>query len=304
PNILAHAELITPDTAATAFGVGAGYAFWRWLKQPTWGRAGFAGVLLGFAQISKMSWLLLFGLWPALWMVWQVSGRPPGIAKRRQAFQLTAILLLGLYVLNLGYVFDGSFMQLKEFTFISETLASEEHAGEGGNRFADSWLGELPVPVPEQYLLGFDLQKRDFEDHGQPSYLRGEWRDRGWWYYYLYGCLVKVPHGTQLLFILAVVLTLFQAIPKASATHQPAEQSQRGPSRRDELVLLAPAVALFALVSSQTEFSHHFRYVLPSLGILMIFLGKPILGLIGGFRSVASEEPFIEDISHGGPLHA
>ncbi|MBA3314633.1 MAG: hypothetical protein H0T47_15270 [Planctomycetaceae bacterium] len=29
PNILAHAELITPDAAATTFGVGAGYTFWR-----------------------------------------------------------------------------------------------------------------------------------------------------------------------------------------------------------------------------------------------------------------------------------
>ncbi|MDQ3332691.1 MAG: glycosyltransferase family 39 protein, partial [Planctomycetota bacterium] len=178
PNILAHAELITPDAAATTFGVGAGYTFWRWLKQPTWSRAGVAGLLLGFAEFSKMSWLLLFGLWPVLWIIWQASGgrQPAGASKRQQFFQLAATLLLGLYVLNLGYVFDGSFTQLKKFTFVSETLAGEELAGDGGNRFADSWLGELPVPLPEQYLLGFDSQKRDFEDYGQPSYLRGEWR--------------------------------------------------------------------------------------------------------------------------------
>ncbi|MDQ3332015.1 MAG: hypothetical protein M3552_15395 [Planctomycetota bacterium] len=242
-----------------------------------------------------MSWLLLFGLWPVLWFVWQASGgrQPPETSKRQQAFQLAATLLLGLYVLNLGYVFDGSFTQLKESTFVSEMLAGEEYAGEGGNRFAGSWLGELPVPLPEQYLLGFDLQKQDFEDYGQPSYLRGEWRDHGWWYYYLYGCLVKVPHGTQLLFVLAVVLTIYQA----SGGRQPPE-NHRSASWCDELILLAPAIFLFILISSQTEFSHHFRYVLPSLGLFLIFLGKPILGLIGGFRSVGSEHPIIKNVTH------
>lgn len=268
PNILAHAELITPDAAATAFGVGASYAFWRWLKAPTWSRAAVAGLLLGLAQLTKMSWLLLFGLWPLLWVVWRASGhQPPGPNGQRQVGQFAAILLLGLYVLHLGYAFDGSLVPLKEFVFVSEALAGKEHAGEGGNRFAGSGLGKLPVPLPRQYLLGLDAQKRDFEDYDQPSYLRGRWRDRGWWYYYLYGLLVKVPHGTQGLFLLTAGLTLL---------------APRLASWRDELVLLAPAVCLFALVSSQTEFSHHFRYVLPSLGILLIFLGKPILALTGG----------------------
>ncbi len=183
---------------------------------------------------------------------------------------------------------------MKKFTFVSETLAGEEHSGEGGNRFAGSWLGELPVPLPKQFLLGFDLQKRDLEHYGQPSYLRGEWSDHGWWYYYLYGCLVKVPHGTQLLFVLAIALTIYHA----SGRRQPAESSTPAASWRDELILLAPAITLFVLVSSQTEFSHHFRYVLPSLGLFLIFLRKPISGLIGGIRSVYSEHSIIRGVTH------
>lgn len=274
PNILAHAELVTPDAAATAFGIGAGYCFWRWLKRPTWERAGLAALLLGLAQLSKMSWLFLFGLWPLLWIFWQLSSReqhderPPW---RRQAIQLSAILLGGLYLLNLGYLFDGSFTRLKDYQFVTETLAGAERAGVGGNRFAESWLGELPMPFPKQYLLGIDLQKRDFEDWGQPSYLRGEWKDGGWWYYYLYGCLVKVPHGTQFLFVLACGLSFFTI---------------RAGYWRDEIVLLAPALFLFVLVSSQLELNAHFRYVLPSLGILTIFLGKPIICLTSVCRPV------------------
>ena len=71
PNLLAHGELITPDGACTAFGILAGYTFWRWLKQPTWTRTTLAGGALGLAELSKMSWLILFGLWPMLWLIWR-----------------------------------------------------------------------------------------------------------------------------------------------------------------------------------------------------------------------------------------
>ena len=38
PLILGNSELITNDTAATSFGIVAGYYFWHWLKSPTWVR--------------------------------------------------------------------------------------------------------------------------------------------------------------------------------------------------------------------------------------------------------------------------
>ncbi|MBA3315648.1 MAG: glycosyltransferase family 39 protein [Planctomycetaceae bacterium] len=260
PNILAHAELITPDAAATAFGMGAGYMFWRWLKVPTWERTGCAALLLGLAELSKMSWLFLFGLWPLLWVFWRLTRHKDRwfwSAWRKQGLQMGVILVGGLYLLNLGYLFDGSFTQLKEFTFVSETLAGQEEAG---NRFAGTWLGSLPVPLPEQYVLGLDTQKRDFEDYRQPSYLRGEWKDGGWWYYYLYGCLVKVPHGTQLLVLMALLFS----------NHMLAATNR---SSLDLVVLLLPAATLFVLASSQCEFSHHFRYVLPGFGFLTVLMG-------------------------------
>ncbi|MBA3314859.1 MAG: hypothetical protein H0T47_16430 [Planctomycetaceae bacterium] len=40
---------------------------------------------------------------------------------------------LDLYILNLGYLFDGSFAPLKTLTFVSATLTGDELAGEGGN---------------------------------------------------------------------------------------------------------------------------------------------------------------------------
>jgi hypothetical protein len=320
PNILAHGELITPDCAATTFGVGAGWLFWRWLKQPSWGRAIAAGGLLGLAELSKMTWVILFGLWPALWIVWILLGNrqttQTQCSVRQQAIQLIGILLLGLYVLNLGYGFEGTGTSLKEFPFVSTTLNGLEESREAGNRFAGTWLGEIPMPVPKQYLLGMDVQRHDFEDYGQQSYLNGQWQDGGWWYYYLYGLGVKTPHGTQCLLLAAVVLlsttrsralpgnacspsTRSQALPgnalpRSSASKPeamtssagieqeaelPGEAFRSGASERDErclrdlLILLTPALAVLVLVSSQTEFNHHLRYVQPIFGFLFVLSG-------------------------------
>ncbi|HET6880592.1 MAG TPA: phospholipid carrier-dependent glycosyltransferase [Pirellulales bacterium] len=285
PNILAHGELITPDCAATAMGLGACYMFWRWLRSATWASAAWAGVLLGVAELTKTSWVILFLLWPAL-----VAGsllcdlargervssefiRPP-----RLAVQCVFILLLGLYVLNFGYAFDGSFTPLKRFAFVSRSLTGLPKAGEIGNRFSGTWAGEIPVPLPEQYVRGIDLQKRDFEGYPQISYLRGEWKRGGWWYYYVYGLAVKTPHGTQILLVIAAFTLL--AFKSKTVRGIPA----RAFVERDLAVLLAPAVAILILVSSQTEFNHHLRYAFPALGFAFVFCGNVSLWFIAAPR--------------------
>jgi len=307
PNLLAHGELITPDAACTAFGILAGYTFWRWLKNPTWGRALLAGGTLGLAELSKMSWLILFGLWPLLWLIWRwlepkqiecqwpksgdsfegVSASAPterpvsvGISAdssqysflnwSRSLAQLTAILLLAVYLINLGYGFDGTGTPLKQFQFVSTSLTGRERPGMPDNRFRDSWFGAVPMPFPKQYTLGFDAQKKDFELFGERSYLRGEWREKGWWYYYLYGLLVKVPCGIWGLFVFVIGCRLLS--------------KDRLVPLRDEIVLLTPAIALLSLVSSQTGFNIHLRYVFPSLGFVLIFIGQSGTFLTKSFR--------------------
>ena len=272
PNILAHGELVTPDCAASAFGLGACYLFWRWLEQPTWGRALATGMVLGLAELTKTSWVILFGLFPVLWIFWLWTERKRGQDANRaassrhvwkkQSLQLAATLLLALYLINLAYGFDGSFTPLKSFEFVSHALGGHD-PGVPGNRFRESWLGELPLPVPKQYVRGIDLQKKDFEDYGQPSYLRGEWKDGGWWYYYIYGLAVKTPHGSQLLVLLAMVTGIYYRKRLADFDISP----------RDFVILLTVPTVLMILVSSQLEFNHHVRYVLPVLGYLYVLSG-------------------------------
>lgn len=264
PNVLANGQMITPDAAAAALGVTAAYLWWRWLNAPGWERAFTAGVALGLAELVKTTWVILFALWPLLAWVWRCTDGPRRAPPGRWATitQGTLLLLTALTVLNLGYGFEGSFARLDSFRFVSGALGGPALAeGRGDlerNRFAGTALGALPVPVPRNYLSGIDVQKWDFE-RPKLSYLRGEWREGGWWYYYLYALAVKLPLGTWLLLMLAGYCRL---------------RYSDGRRWRDDLVLLAPAAALLALVSSQTGFSHHLRYVLPALPFAYIWASQ------------------------------
>ena len=84
----------------------------------------------------------------------------------------------------------------------------------------------------------------------------GRWRDRGVWWYYLYGLCVKLPHTVQ------VLLTL---VPLAVAT---------GKVRATGLHYVGlPAVFVIASASVLSGMTIHFRYVLPAYGFLMVVAG-------------------------------
>lgn len=275
PNIIGNGWMITPDVPAASLGALAAFCFWKWLRTPTWTTALIAGGALGAAELAKMTWVILFGLWPVIWLLVRIARRerrgakPTSVVGERVpgSAQLAAILVTGLYVLNLGYAFDGSFRRLDSYPFFSRTLAGGETRDRNteppGNRFAGTWLGALPVPLPYDYLTGMDLQKQDFEV-GKSSYLRGEFKQGGWWYYYLYATLVKMPLGTLLLFPLAMLVAAFNRDARLTWI--------------DALPLLIPPLAVFVLVSSQTGFNRYFRYVVPALPFLFIYTSR--IGLL------------------------
>jgi hypothetical protein len=346
PNILAHASLITPDAHATALGLAACYTFWRWLKKPTWSQAALTGVVLGLAELAKTTLILFYPLWPVMWVVYRLlerrsvaislremkplAEREDDVARMaprdwlREGGMLALRMAIGLYVLNLGYGFEGALRPLGEFHFVSDLFTGKESGVSGldsavrsqadpdsdarassANRFADTWLSSIPSLFPKNYLLGIDLQQRDFEHYGRPSYLRGEWRDHGWWYYYLYAVAIKVPLGLWALGALALAVavarwarkerTRFRSQATGAGSHASGTRNQKSRSEnlasspptthcppatslRDLVILLFPALVIFAVVSAKTGMNEHMRYVLPSFPFAFI-------GLSGIFRN-------------------
>ena len=307
PTVMGHAEFITPDVGATAVGLAANYLFWRWLRVPTWPAAIAAGLTLGLAELTKSTWIVLFGLWPVLFLTWRladqrldrtVAGFP------RQACQMVSMFALALYVLNLGYGFEGSFERLGRYEFVSAPLAGRDTNGNairGGNRFRGTFLARVPVPLPRNYVLGIDSQKESLDDSGQPSYLRGVISEHGWWYYYLYALAIKVPLGTWGLVALGAALSVVSGIGwRNSRVEDHSAEMARPTAWRDMLVLLSPAFLILVFVSSQTGFSRHLRYVLPCFPYVFIAISHVFAALP---KSAATRPPNSHsDVPSDGPI--
>jgi hypothetical protein len=291
PNVIANSQTVTAEISAMTAGVAATYCFWRYMKQPTLRRALLAGTLLGLAQLTKFSLLILYPTWALLWLIWKIicgnlsnaagdsrqnqSDPPPArrqvpssVSDRTQLLHGLTIVGASVLVLNAGYGFEGTFTRLGEFEFVSRTLTTPTDSlpdNEGVvqirepsiNRFRGGRLHYLPVPLPYNYLLGIDSQKQDFEARFY-SYLRGELRREGWWYYYLYAFAIKTPIGTLLLCAVASILTLRNA----------------GNYALTQFTLWVPVTLHLVLVSSQTGFNHHLRYALPVLPYIFVWTSK------------------------------
>ncbi len=265
PNLLGHGSLITPDVAATSLGLLAAWRFSEWIENSSMLNTFWAGASLGLAMLTKLTWISLPALWIFLAFMNWVRYRQIRSAQS-DLVHLSFIVLLGLNLLNLGYLYSGSFTLLGEYDFYSTPLSGTPRIpGENlpANRFQDSWVGKIPVPFPKDYVTGIDLQKVDFEQ-GKWSYLRGEVKDPGGWYhYYLIGLLVKVPAATLLLFLAGLVACW-------------RDESIRSSTMR-LMPLMLPVIVLFVVASLQTKMNRHVRYVFPIL---------PAIYLIGATAGV------------------
>lgn len=304
PFVLGHGCLLTPDCHGAALGVAAGYTFWRWLRKPTWREAIVSGLTLGLAECCKTTLIVLLPLWPIIWFAdrWcqrshssdsgeDIKERKDKSSRNRLPRSLWAEgamlffrTLLALYVLNSIYLWQGSGTQLQHYSFVSSMFGGEDTEytlGVGRNRFAESWLGSIPLPLPQAYVTGIDLQQRDFERYQSRSYLNGQWSESGWWWYYIYVLLLKEPVGALALAMFAVAM--LYSINKMSTIESPVPNAFPTTAtmrivKRDLFVVLAPAVAIFVIVSSKTGINEHGRYILPALPYFFVAIGT-VIGL-------------------------
>jgi hypothetical protein len=261
PYILGHGATIMPDVPAASLAVTSVYFFWKWLKRPDMQQAFTAGIILGLAELAKFTLLIFYPSFVAMWLLYRLP-EIKTLTKNhwlQQTKQFVLMFAVSILIINMGYLFEGTGKLLGSYHFQttlftgSQTLADVPNGG--GNRFEKTPLAYFPMPLPSNFVQGIDTQRLDFE-RGLPSYLRGEWSDHGWWYYYLYALLIKTPLGTIGLFLLAIFCTFFQKGYNASW--------------RDEMVILLPGIVLLAFISSQTGFSVHSRYIIPALPFFFI----------------------------------
>jgi hypothetical protein len=208
PNLIAHGSLITTDMAATFFSVATLYAVWRQITKSAnhkIGKSGRArksaaargwdglvwslgvGVLLGLAQLSKVSALLLLpvvGLMYAVALVAeqickaqnrQISKSASKIQKlvpvsgdpKSKIQNLALSLLVAAFILWAGYSFEVT------------------------------PVPGLPFNLPAATHLRIFQSLREHYDLGHPTFAIGRVSTHGWWWYFLLAFVVKTPLPTM-----------------------------------------------------------------------------------------------------------
>jgi len=134
PLILGWGATICPGVHASSLGIVGLYTFWRWLKAPTWGKAVIAGLCLSLLPLTKTTWIIAFPIWLLIYGIWRFLRPAPGRATNVPSFgrlglaesvkihtsphpnplpmgegtrlpfrQFVVIILLGIYMINMGY---------------------------------------------------------------------------------------------------------------------------------------------------------------------------------------------------------
>jgi 4-amino-4-deoxy-L-arabinose transferase-like glycosyltransferase len=242
PIVLGYSGLVTHDTAAMAGVAVSILAFLRWLERPNTLRALLLGAAYGFAIACKFSCV---GYVPAacgaLLLVRSIHERragrewKPAVATILVAPLATALVIWASYGFSIGQPAD-----------VGGVIARMHIRG--------------PVPAPKfiEGLVRLALINRA----GMPSYLFGDMRTTGWWWYFPTALALK----TTLAFLALVVIGFFAA------------------RSRVFLESVAAAAAMMAVAMS-SPLDLGVRYVLPVFVPLSVAGGEALMTLLDQKRT-------------------
>jgi hypothetical protein len=204
PPILGHAALATNDMACAATVAFALYEFVRWLEKPDKRRAAWFGAAVALAFLSKFSSVLFLPLcFIAAYFVIDKKLIPRG-----QTHLATAVAV-ALLMIWAGY----------RFSLRPASPVRGQHA-EIDKRVANPVMrrvayAAVDTPLPLRDAVAGVVAVAKHDRVGHPSYLLGQYRRTGWWYFFPVVLAVKTPMAFLILAIAGMVAVLWRraAVP-------------------------------------------------------------------------------------------
>jgi hypothetical protein len=129
PHVLGHGSTIMNDIPAAALAVASVYSFWKWLKRPEMLEAFFAGIILGLAELTKFTLLVFYPLFIVIWMIYRLP-EIKTLSKNdlfQQFKQILVIFVFSIFIINMGYLFEGTGKLLGSYRFQTALLTGYEN---------------------------------------------------------------------------------------------------------------------------------------------------------------------------------
>jgi hypothetical protein len=257
PSILAFSSLAYTDLPTMCTQFACIFAFALWLKKPTTGSTVLLGISAGLALCSKFTSFLFLPLaCAAMLLVRLVFLRYQNKEHSREQFGIkqaplllvaaciAMALLWGSYAFSVGHLREA----------LGVTPAPEVSNSVGGTRgiFQKILSADPVVPAPDLFR-GMEIAR--LKNKREPeSYLLGQAKSGGWWYFFPLAVALKTPLPFSILAIVGLVYTVRLA-------------------RLGKWLTLMPAVAVAAIFVA-TAFvtlrvgTRHVLVVLPLLSVM------------------------------------
>ena len=256
PPILGHAGLATVDMAGAATVAIALYAFMRCLENSEWQRLILLGVALALAFLCKFSSLGFLGSCFLCAFVYVALGKrcaSPRVAQWRRLF-VRALIVSGVAFVLLWAGYRFSWRPISDH---SGAHSSIDRVFAKGSLLRSLAYKAIEVPLPlRQFVWGI----HEVESHnaqGSDSYLFGEYRKTGWWYFFPVVVGVKTPIGFLILAGCGI-FAIMRGFGRSSLWQQ-------------HLTVIFPASIMLVCISSRID-----------LGVRHILAIYPLLAVIGG----------------------
>lgn len=204
PPVLGHAGVATTDLAVAAMIPAALIVARWWMCRPTVTRAAVSGSVIGCGLLTKFSFLPFFCIGLGVLLLLNIKAMQS--RWKRLAGTMAVVVIVSAVAVFAGYRFE---------------VATVTHACSGCEVLVidaappplratvERFTREQPIPAP-LFFVGL-AAVRDHAIHGHESFFLGEYRDRGWWYYFPVLIAVKSPISLLLATGVGTALLLVEA---------------------------------------------------------------------------------------------
>jgi 4-amino-4-deoxy-L-arabinose transferase-like glycosyltransferase len=204
PNFLAHGGLVTTDTGAAAALLASIYAFYRYVKSPSWSRVVVLGLAAGFFFIVKHSAVLLPPMLILLAITELLRRREKGgetrlhqAARLASALVIAGIIAWGAVWACYGFRYAARPAGMHMNPPLQETLGNLRPAEAKAITRMAHWK-----VLPESWLYGLaDVRS---VANTWPSYMFGKIYAHGVWFYFPVAFVIKATL-TTLIFLPLIV---------------------------------------------------------------------------------------------------
>ena len=261
PTILAFSSIAYTDIVAASTQLTAIFAFTWWLESPSRSRTFWFGIALGLALLSKLTTVLFV---PAgaggILIAWFATHR-----RKREIMHFsfrrfaTAVALAAIVVWG-GYRFD--IRPLHQATGITPSSMPTFQHFPPRLRPVARYLVLRDPRLPALELLRGVAEAYALNRTISGSYIFGEYRPGGRWYFFLVGLAVKLPLPLLLLFTFGAVAAVGSVVA--------------GDGR--DIRILFPLIAILGvlLITANVRYQVGIRHVLVTLPLIAIVAGAAI----------------------------